>query len=234
MDNQLKNFFKKSIYSNQILGALLIFAYCMAYGVTAHMVLTGLQYLFFISSFIFALAIFYTRDHDIRKKRIQKGILYNQLVGMSLIFAYVMVYGITSVTFLNGFKLIFFMSSLVFAASIIYMRDCERKNTEENISSTITQQPFVERNPCFINSKDLSWLVRDLNSALSTIIGFSELMLNRQYSDSEKEYMVRHIYENAFSMSLIINKVSGVAEDSPVKPKEIHKVVDSLADKKFK
>lgn len=234
MDNQLKAFFKKSIYSNQILGALLIFAYCMVYGVTAHMVLTGLQYLFFISSFIFALVIFYTRDHDLRKKKIQKGILYNQLVGMALIFAYVMVYGITSVTFLNGFKLIFFMSSLIFAVSIIYMRDCEKRKQEENVSATITHQPFAERNPCFINSKDLSWLVRELNSPLSTIIGFSELMLSRQHSESEKEYMIRNIYESAFSISLSINKVSGIIEQSSVKPKEIYKVVDLLNDKNFK
>lgn len=231
---EIKNFVKKSLYSNQILGAVLIFTYCMVYGLTAQIVLTGMQYMFFISSLVFAASIYYIKEPEIRKTKIKKGIFYNQLAGTLLVFAYLLVYGITSLTLLSGFQLIFFMSSYIFAMSIFYMRDEEKIKEKENISTSITSSPFQERHPCFINSQDLSWLVRELNSPLSSIIGFTELMLAREYSDREKEFMLRNIYDHALSISMSVNKVSCMITDTPTKPKEIHEVVDLLDDKNFK
>lgn len=234
MNKYNQNFIKKSLYSNQVLGGVLILAYCIVYGITAQIVLSGLQLMFFLSSVIFALTTFYVKDLGLQKEKAKKGILFNQTIGTMLVIMYILAYGISSISLLNGFQLIFFMSSFTFAMSIFYLRDPERIKKEEDVSCSNTSNPFVEKNPCLINSKDLSWLIRELNSPLSTIIGFGELMLQREYSEREKEYMIRNIYENALSMSNTINKVSCTIIDSPTRPKEIHKVIDLLSDKNFK
>lgn len=211
---------KKSLLNSQILGSALIVTYCLAYGVTSYVVLAGLQLVFFLASLVFALSIVYVRDPVMRKEKIKKGILYNQIFGGLLVLAYVVVFGASSFALLSGFQLIFFMSSYIFAMSLFYVRDPERiKKTEEAISTSYS--PFVDRNPCFIHNQDLSWLVRELNGSLSTIIGFSELMLRRDYSDAEKEYMLRNIYEKAISMSNSVVKAAALVQDSQVKPKEI-------------
>ena len=224
---------KKSLLSNKLLGAFLLISYCVVYGFSAQYVLSGLQLLLFICSLLFALSVYYVRDPEVRKEKANKSILFTQTAGTVLVFAYVILFGVSSVTLLNGFQLIFFMSSYAFAMTLFYMRDPERIQKEENVSSSTTTA-FVEKHPCFINSQDLSWLVRELNGSLATVIGFSELMLKRQYSENEKEYMLRNIYEHSINMSCSITKVSSMINDSPVKPKEIYEVVDLLDDKNFK
>lgn len=215
-----KVFINKSLLNSQILGSALILTYCLAYGVTSYVVLAGLQLIFFLTSLVFALSIVYVRDPIIRKQKIKKGILYNQLFGGVLVLAYVLIFGASSFALLSGFQLIFFMSSYIFAMSLFYIRDPERiKKSDEVVSSTYS--PFIDRNPCFINNKDLSWLVRELNGSLSTIIGFSELMLKRDHSDSEKEYMLRNIYEKAISLSNTVVKAAGLVDNSEAKPKDI-------------
>lgn len=221
-----KLFLKKSLLNSQILGSLLIIAYCVMYGATSYVVLTGLQLIFFLMSLIFALSIVYVRDPETRKKKIKQGLLYNQIIGTALVFGYIVVFGASSFALLSGFQLVFFMSSYIFAMSLFYIRDPERIKKAEEIASSSVTGPFVERNSCFINSQDMSWLVREFNSSLSTIIGFSELLLTRKdYSEPEKEYMLRHIYEKTISLSNSLNKASASITDSLVKPKETHEVV---------
>ncbi|OGI19933.1 MAG: hypothetical protein A3B68_00065 [Candidatus Melainabacteria bacterium RIFCSPHIGHO2_02_FULL_34_12] len=225
---------KKSLLANQIIVAGLVFGYCAVYGITAHYVLSGFKLLFFIGSLLFALSVMYARDPMLRKAKAEKGILFNQVAGTILVFTYLLVYGISSITLLSGFELIFFMSSYAFALSIFYLRDPERVKKEENASSSSTGDIFREKSPCFINSNDLSWLVRELNGSLATIIGFCELLFARTYTENEKEYMLRNIYEKSLSISHTVNKISGIVEDSPARPKLTHEVIDLLADKNFK
>ena len=228
-----RSFIKKSLLSNQILGAFLVLCYFVVYGITAQTALFGIQLLYFLSSVIFAGFIFYVRDPVVQKMRAKKGILCSQIVGAGLIFAYLLIYGISSVALLKGFQLVFFMSSYIFVMSIVYLRDPERIKKQEEVSASITHSPFIERNPCFINNKDLSWLVREVNSSLSVIIGFSELILKRDSSEVEKEYMLRNIYEHAISISNSVSKVSSLVDDTITKPKQTHEVADLLADKNF-
>lgn len=234
MNNSIhKVFIKNSLLSNQILGAFLVLSYFVVYGITAQTALFGVQLLYFLSSVIFAGFIFYVRDPVLQKKRVQKGILFSQIVGTGLVFAYLLIYGISSVALLKGFQLVFFMSSYIFVMSVMYLRDPERIKKQEEVSASITHSPFIERTPCFINSKDLSWLVRELNSSLSVIIGFSELLMKRDSSEAEKEYMLRNIYEQAISVSNSVSKVSLLVDDTITKPKPTHETADILADKNF-
>lgn len=225
---------RNSLLNNHLLSLVLIISYCLIYGITAPIVLNSLQLLFFVSSVVIALTAICVRDPLIQKHRIKKGILYSQIVGTVLVFAYVCVFGLTSLALLSGFQLLFFMSSYAFAMSIFYIRDPERMRREEVASGSFTNVSFAEVSPCFINSHDLSWLVREINSSLSPVIGFSELMLKREHSDLEKEYMMRNIYQYAISIANSINKVASIIPDPQVKPKEVHEVVDLLADKNFK
>ena len=224
---------KAGFFNSQILGAILIISYCIIYGVTANVILSGLKLLFFLSSMVFALSVIYIRDPHAKKENARKGIILNQVVGTTLLFSYIVVFGVSSISMLNGFQLIYFMSSYTFVMSIFYIRDPERiKKVETATSSTTTST--AEKNPCFINSQDLSWLIRGLNGPLSVIIGFTELMLRREYTDNEKEYMLRNIYEQALIMSQSVAKVSAAVPDSLVRPKEICDVVDVLNNKKTK
>ena len=224
---------QKSLLSNQILGAFLVLSYFVVYGITAQAALDGLQLLYFLSSIAFAALIFYVKDPETQKKKVKKGILFSQILGTVLVFAYLLIYGISSITLLHGFKLIFFMSSYVFFLSLLYMRDPERIKKQEEVSASITHSPFTERNPCFINNKDLSWLIREVNSSLSIIIGFSELLMKRDSSEAEKEYMIRNIYEQGLHINNSISKVASLVSDSITKPKQTHEVADMLADSNF-
>lgn len=228
-----KSLVNNSLLSNQILGAVLLFSYFAIYGITAQAALYGLEFIYFLSSVGFAALIFYIRDPEVQKKKIKKGILFNQIFGTSLLFAYLLIYGVSSIALLQGFGLIFFMSSYIFFLSIAYIRDPERIKKQEEASASITHSPFAERTPCFINSKDLSWLVREVNSALSVIIGFSELLLKREHSEAEKEYMLRNIYEQSLHINNSVSKVASLVPDSATKPKPTHEVADLLADKNF-
>ena len=216
-----KKLIKSSILSNQILGAVLIGIYCLVYGLTAQVLLTGIQLVFFLSSLIFALSVFYVRDKNSQKEKVKRGIFFNQMIGLTLVFAYIVVYGATSFALLSGFQLIFFMSSYTFALSLFYLRDPERiKKQQEEIDATASFSYSAEKFPCFINNQDLSWLVRTLNNNLSTIIGFCELMLRRDYNEQEKQYMLRNIYDNATSMAHSISKVAAIVPDDLSGPKE--------------
>ena len=231
--NAPNNLVKNSLLSNHLLGALLIFAYLIVYGVTAQIVLFGFKLLYFLSSIVLAALTIYIRDPEIQKKKVKQGIMVSQVIGTILVFAYLLSFGVSSITLLNGFQLIFFMSSYIFVMSLFYIRDPERMNKQENVSYSSTCN-FVEKNPCFINNNDLSWLVREVNSALSVIVGFTELLLKREYSESEKEYMMRNIYEQAIRVSNSLSKVSGTVSDCVTKPKKTYEVVDLLSDKNFK
>ncbi|GEM_PF-2432001 len=223
---------KKSLLNNQILGAFLVLSYCLIYGVTGQILLSGIQLIFLLSSVLFALSILYVRDPLIRRTKARKGILFNQIFGTSLVFAYVLFYGITSFTILNGIQLLFFMSSFTFAMSIFYIRDPERIKASEDVSFSSTN--FAEKNPCFINSNDLSWFVREANGSLSVVIGFCELLLGKRFSQNENEYMLRNIYQHSLNLSHTVDKVASIIPDSPAKPKEVHEVVDLLEDSNFK
>ncbi len=226
---------KNSLINDQIMGAVLILTYCAVYGLSSTVILSGLQMMFFLCSMIFAVVVFYIRDPDLRKARAEDAIFANQVVGTILLTYYILVFGISSLSLLSGFQLVFFMSSYVFAMSIFYIRDQERIENANQFSCSFTGvQYFTERTPCQINKNDLSWFVREVNSSLSILIGFSELMLNRQYSEMEKEYMMRNIYQESLNISNSLNKVSGLLKDVHTKPREIHDVVDLLADKNFK
>lgn len=225
----------KSLLNSQAIGAILILTYCAVYGLTAPVILSGLQMMFLISSIVFAITIFYIRDPDIQKKRAEDCIFANQLVGTLLVAYYILVFGISSLSLLSGFQLIFFMSSYIFAMSIFYIRDYERIEASQIASYSITGAPYyLERYSCHIDKKDLSWLVRETNESLSVLLGFSELMLNRTYREMEKEYMLRKMYQESLNISNQINQVSNLINDSQTKPKEIHEIVDLLADKNFK
>ena len=222
-----------SLLNNQIIGAFLVVSYCLIYGITAQIVLSGIQLIFLLSSVLFALSILYVRDPVIQKEKARKGILFNQLFGTVLVTAYILFYGITSFTLLHGLQLLFFMGSFTFAMSMFYIRDPERIKTSEDASSS--SSGFAERNPCFINSNDLSWLVREANGSLSVVIGFCELLLGgKKFSQNENEYMLRNIYQHSLNLSHTIDKVASIVPDSPAKPKEIHEVVDLLEDSNFK
>lgn len=210
MKNNNHKFIRLSLLNNQITGALLILFYCIAYGITAQIVLNGLQLMYFLCSIVFALSTIHIRDQQIQKEKIKKGVLLNQFIGSALVFAYIFVYGITSIAILNGFQLIFFMSSFTFVLTLFYVKDPERIKKEEDISYSNTSNLVVEKFPCFINKEDMSWLIRALNNSLSIIIGFCELLLNRDYSEKEKDYMQRAIYEQALSMSHSINKAVNI------------------------
>ena len=228
-----KSLIKNSLLSNQILGAFLLFAYFVVYGITAQAALYGLELIYFLSSIAFAALIFYVRDPEVQKKRVKKGVLFNQVIGTSLVFAYLLIYGVSSIALLQGFALIFFMSSYIFFMSIAYIRDPERIKKQEEISASITSTTFLEKHPCFINNNDLSWLIREVNSSLSIIIGFSELLMKREHSEAEREYMLRNIYEQSLCIDNSISKVSSLVSDSITKPKQTHEVVDMLADSNF-
>ena len=225
---------KRSLLNSQILGAFLIFLYCAVYGISAQIVLAGMQMVFFLASLVFALSVVLIKDPEIQKQKVSKGILVNQLVGTILVFTYILVFGISSIALLTGFQLVFFMSSYVFAMSLFYIKDKDRAEKVECVSSSSTHSQFREISPCFINSQDVSWMIRELNECLSTIIGFCELMLNRDYNQAEKEFMLRNIYEQGLNMSNLINKVAQIMPDKYTKPREIHEVVNLLDDKNFK
>ena len=226
---------QNSLLTNQAVGAFLIFLYFIVYGITAQLALVGLQMLYFLSSIAFAAFTFYVRDQELQTKQAKKGILLNQIFGTVLVFAYLLVYGVSSVALLSGFQLIFFMSSYIFAMSIFYIRDPQRIEKQEAELSVSNTNGFpAERNPVVIPNNDLSWFIREANSSLSVIVGFCELLLKREYSESEKEYMMRNIYEQSIRMSGNLSKVSSLISDSETKPKEVFEVVDLLADKNFK
>lgn len=229
-----KEFVTKSLFANNILAFSLVAVYCVVYGVSAQVVMKGLELMFFISSLIFALTSMYIRDPEVQKAKFKKGIIYNQAVGTALVITYMLVFGVSSIALYSGFELIFFMTSYVFVLSYFYLRDPKRLEKFEEIASSSSSAPYHEKYPCFINSQDLSWLVRELNDSLTPIIGFTELILKKPYSDCEREFMLRNIYERALSMHNSISKVATTIKDVPTKPKEIYEVVDLLDDKNFK
>lgn len=231
-NSNLKNFTQKSLFANNLLAAFLILLYVSVYGISSQAILTGANLTFFICSLFYTLGVMYVRDPDVQKAKAKKGMVYSQLIGTVLVATYLLLFGISSVVLFNGLQLIFFMTSYVFALSYFYLRDPKRlQKVEEEISYSVTKQ---EKYPCIISKDDMSWFVRETNDPLASIIGFTELLLSKDFTESEKEYILRNIYQSAFQISHNVNKVAKTIEDSQTKPRELYKVIDLLADKNFK
>ena len=220
---------KESLLRNQFLGAVLIIVYCATYGITSQLVLSSWQMLYFITSIIFALSIVYIKDKQIQVSKIKKALIANQTIGTALIFAYVFIYGLSSFAILSGFQLVFFMSSYIFAMGLIYIHNSRLEYATVSVSST---SPFFTVNS-FINltNEELTKILSDINNSLTTIIGFSELMLNRNCNENEKEYMTRSIFEKSISISHSVNKISSNIPDSITNPKPSNDVDASITDK---
>ena len=232
-----KNPENKQLFKNPYIGSALIVLFCTFYGITAQLVFSTSELLFFTSSVLFALTVYYIRNTAKQKPKYQKGLTGNPFLIFSLVLIYLLVFGMCAFFQLNGIQLLLFMSSyaltiFIFTSPVFYVTEPQIK-TENAPLSQNTGSFFAEKNPCIINSQDLSWLIRELNESVSGIIGFTELTLKRDYTDNEREYMLRNIYQKALSMSHAVNKVSALYPDSPCKPKDIHEVVDLLADENF-
>lgn len=207
---------KNSLLKSQMICFLLLLIYCGVYGVTAQIILVSWQLLYFITSILFALSIIYLKDKESQVAKIKKGIVANQLVGTALIFSYVLIYGISSFAILTGFQLIFFMSSYVFAMSLIYINDSRVKH--EILSYSTTTPFFTSNGSTNLSNEEVHNIISDINNSLSTIIGFSELILRRDYNDHEKEHMIKIIFEQAISISHSTSKISANITDSPTNP----------------
>ncbi|MBI3309165.1 MAG: hypothetical protein HYZ79_07320 [Candidatus Melainabacteria bacterium] len=226
-----KSIVRKSLFANNIIAGALILLYVGVYGVSSQLIMTGVNLMFFISSLIYALGVMYVRDPGVQALKLKQGIVYSQVVGTVLIAIYALVFGISSVVLFNGFQLVFFMTSYIFALSYFYLRDPKRLEKQEEISYSVT--PSVKF-PCHINKDDMTVLVKDLNNPLCLIVGFTELLLNREFTSNEKEYMLRNIYQSAISMKFNIDKTAQLMTDTPTKPNDLHAIVDMLADSNFK
>lgn len=205
-----------SLLKSQMICFLLLLTYCTVYGITAQIILASWQLLYFVTSILFALSIVYLKDKEAQIAKIKKGIIANQLIGTVLIFSYVLIYGISSFAILTGFQLAFFMSSYVFAMSLIYINDYRVKH--EILSYSTTTPFFTSSGSTSLSNEELHEIISNINNSLSTIIGFSELMLRRDYSDHEKEHMVKAIFEQAISISHSTSKLSDNITDSPTNP----------------
>lgn len=207
---------KSSLLKSQLIGFLLLITYCLVYGVTAQIILASWQLLYFSTSILFALGIVYMKDQESQKTRIKKCIIANQVMGTILIASYILIYGISSFAILTGFQLVFFMSSYVFAMSLIYINSTRVNHEIISYSST---SPFITANGySSLSNEEIHIIISEINNSLSTIIGFSELMLRRNYNEYEKVHMIKTIFEQAISISHSTSKISENISDSPTNP----------------
>lgn len=205
--------FSKSIFNNQIIFAGLVFLYCMVFGVSSSFVLEGIKYLYFLGSFVFVLTLFYINDYSTRNSSIEKSLIYNQAVGNFLIIIYFLIYGITSFAILNGIQLAFFMLSYFYAVSLLYLSSSSRvvkQKIREEINRTVDSSIS---NVNQIDRQKLREVVDSLNKTLTPVIGFSELILNRNLTEAEKKFMMINVYENAIALSLEVKKISELSSD---------------------
>lgn len=226
-------------FNNRFTGPVLIVFYSAIFGTTVQLVLSGSKLLFFLSSLLYTLTIYYIRNAKVNRIKYQKGLFANQYITSLMVISYILIFGICSFFQLSGFQLILFMASyistiFIFMHPVFYYPEPEKPKDEKQSSSLTTGSSYLEKYPCFINSQDLSWLVRELNESMSGVIGFSELLLQREYTENEKEYMLRNIYQKALIMTHAVEKVSSMYPNSPTKPKEVHEIIDLLADENFK
>lgn len=214
MNKENKKLLERSLFANNLIAAALIFTYCIVYGITAHIVLTGLQLLFFMSSFLFGLTVLYHRDPEVQKQKAKKGIVLNQALGTVLLLTYLLVYGISSFAIMSGFNLVFFMLSYLFVMSIAYLRDVERLEDEGRFK-------FVSRlydGSIKLEKKDVTNLIAEMNDSLTTIMGFSELLLRRKMKESEREFMTMIVFNQAISMSDELKEAANLLNDSETDP----------------
>ena len=147
--------------------------------------------------------------------KIEINRFFNKLC-LTLIFSYILIYGISSFAILTGFQLAFFMSSYVFAMSLIYINNHRVKH--EILSYSTTTPFFISGRGTNLSNEEVRNIISNINNSLSTIVGFSELMLRRDYSDHEKEHMIKAIFEQAISISHSTNKISNNIIDLPTSP----------------
>lgn len=235
--NQINS--KETWLNNHYTGPVLILLYCALYGTIAQTAFKGHEQPFFFSSIFFALTVYHIRKEKIQNIKMQKSILGNPIISFSLVIIYLLVFGICALFQLSGFQLVIFMSSyiltiLIFTSPLFYISDPKELHAggDGTSSSLTTGSFFVEKYPCFINGQDLSWLIRDLNESMSGVIGFAELLFQKKYTNNEREYMLRNIYQKSLEMSHAINKVAAMYPSS-TNPKDIHEIVDLLADNNF-
>lgn len=210
---------KTSLLKSQMICFLLILTYCAVFGFTAQIVLTSWQLLYFTTSVLFALSIVHLKNKEIQIAKIKKGIIANQVVGTALIFSYVLIYGVSSLAILTGLQLAFFMSSYVFAMSVIYIN--ENRVKDEILSFSTTTPFFTSYGKINLSNEEILEIISDINNSLSTIIGFSELMIRRDYNEHEKEHMIKVIFEQAISISHSTDKLSSNITDSTTNPKPL-------------
>ncbi len=121
-----------SLINNQVTCGILILMYCTVYGICATRFLSGVPMMFLLCSMVFAMTVFYIKDPDPKKEKKISRVFVNPAVGTILVIYYVSVFGPTSVCILKGIELLFFMSSFIFALSIFYSLDDERKRNSLN------------------------------------------------------------------------------------------------------
>jgi signal transduction histidine kinase len=203
---------KSNLLRNQVIGAGLLFIYCAVYGVTANLVLASWQILYFVTSILFAVSAVYIKDKQIKNIRLKKCVIVNQLVGTAIIVTYILFYGFSSFALLTGFQLAFFMSSYVFAISLIYIHNKRVIEANNIVSYSSTMPLFVSKPVANLSQEDLYSIICDINNSLTIIVGFSELMLRRDYKSNEKDYMIREIFEQAISISHGVTKITSGAD----------------------
>lgn len=162
-----------SLINNQVTCAILIFAYCVVYGLCATRLLSGLPMAFFLCSVIFAMVIFYVKDPDPKKEKKGGGIFVNQTVGTILSIYYIAVFGPTSLSIFKGLELMFFVSSFIFALVIFYSLDSERIKQSSEVVTIIS---FIEKSISGLISKFIARGSIGITDVQETDIG---LLINK-------------------------------------------------------
>lgn len=198
---------KNSLFSNHALATLLIFAYCLAFGSTASHVYAGINFIYFLSSMIFALGVFYIKDPELQKSRIESGVLINQITGSALVLGYILVFGVSSITLLSGFQLAFFMLAFVYAMSIMYMRDPEKLLVVKSINHFDLKSCLIETGSVNLEKENLVILIDELKQSLTAMMGFTELLMRRQdLTPTEESFFLNKIYERGQKLSITVEK----------------------------
>lgn len=218
---------RTSLFGGELMACVLILLYSFVFGLAAQLILTGAELIFFFSSMIFCLTVFYLNEPFICGNKMANRYLKSQGIGSSLVISYVLVYGITSFTILSGTKLLFFTLSYIFAVSMFFLRDDTRlkayivKEYTGPVTKVNQLDEVVEKNPCYLDGKEFSKTMRQFNEGLSIILGFSELLLSKNYTQTEKHYMTMSIYEQAINLSNSFGHVANMLPNSLTKSNEL-------------
>jgi len=109
---------KYTAISNDVISAL-VFSYYIIFGVLACEILHDKALVFVISSMFFAAFVIFLRSVESLSR------IFNT-VGDILMWAYVIVFGLSSYVILSGDDLLFFATSYIFSIAIIYIKDPDR------------------------------------------------------------------------------------------------------------